>query len=103
MEILSFDYEEEDNNENDRGLIAFKTKVPSNEDDILFNIDLIKFKSRLTGIKRELLDWILDGYTAREISKILSIPFQKIKAGLDEIGEALSEYFCCSDLISASN
>jgi len=53
VERLSFDYTDGDNEEGDHGSIAYHTRVPSSENDILFNIDFTKSRRRLNSVERD--------------------------------------------------
>jgi len=90
---LSFDYEETDSDETDHGSLAYQTRIPSSENDILFNIDFGKFRKCLTKIERELLDWLVYGLNPKEISRMMLLKYNDVRARLKTIGQKFSEFF----------
>lgn len=101
VERLSFDYEDEENLEGDHGQIAFQTRVPHREDDILFNIDFTKFHKRLNRVDRSILDWFVIGYNPKEISRVMQLDYNHVRARLKQIGIEFCEFFQCRDAVVA--
>jgi len=99
VERLSFDYEDGDNEEGDHGQIAFQTRIPSSENDILFNIDFTKFRKLLNSVERELLDWLVVGYNPKEISRVMRLDYNHVRSRLKRIGLKFAEFFQCRDAV----
>ena len=101
VERLSFDYEDPDSEESDRGQIAYQTRIPSSENDILFNIDFTKSRRRLNSVERELLDWLVVGYNPKEISRVMRLDYNNVRLRLRRIGSKFTEFFQCRDPLFA--
>ncbi len=99
VERLSFDYEDGDIDEGDHGSLSYQTRVPSCENNILFNIDFTKFRKRLNSIERELLDWLVVGYNPTEISRVMLLDYNDVKERLKQIGIKFAEFFQCRDAV----
>ncbi len=99
VERLSFHYEDPDSEETDRGQIAYQTRVPSNEENILFNIDFTKFRKRLNSVERELLDWLVIGYNPKEISRVMLLDCNHIRTRIKQIGTKFAEFFQCREAV----
>ncbi len=99
VERLSFDYESGDSEETDRGQIDYQTRVPSSENDILFNIDFTKSRRRLNSVERELLDWLVVGYNPKEISRVMRLDYNNVRLRLRRIGSKFTEFFQCRDAV----
>ncbi len=97
VELLSFDFEDGDNEECDKGPLAFQTRVSSDENDILFNIDFAKFRSRLNRVERELLDWLVYGLNPKDISRIMQLKYHDVRTRLNAIGIKFGQFFQCRD------
>ena len=97
VERLYFDYENGDLDEGDHGSLAYQTRVPSCENDILFNIDFTKFRKQLNNIERELLDWLVVGYNPIEISRVMLLDSNHIRNRIKQISIKFAEFFQCRD------
>ena len=93
LEKLSFDYIDSENEEGDRGSLLYQTRVPSNENNILFNIDFAKFHSCLNRLERELLSWFIIGYNPKDISRVMQLNYDNVRSRLKHIGFKFAEYF----------
>ena len=101
VERLSFDFEDGENEETDKGSLAYQTRIPSNENDILFNIDFAKFRSRLNRVERELLDWLVYGLNPKDISRIMQLQYHDVRVRLKIIGFKFGQFFQCRDPLLA--
>lgn len=93
VERFSFDYVDDENKEGDQGSLAYQARVPSNENDILFNIDFAKFHSQLNRVEQELLDWLVAGYNPKEISRVMQLKYYDVRSRLKQIGLKYGEFF----------
>jgi len=93
VERLYFEHENDDWEEGDYGYLGYQTRVPSNENDILFNIDFGKFRKQLNGIDRELLDLLVVGCNPTEISRVMMLSYGVVKDRLTSIGQKYDEFF----------
>lgn len=103
VELLSLDFEDGDSEEGDKGPLAFQTRVSSNENDILFNIDFAKFRCRLSSVERELLDWLVYGLNPKDISRIMQLTYHDVRVRLKVIGFKFGQFFQCGDLVLGRN
>ncbi|MCD6161599.1 MAG: hypothetical protein J7K40_04195 [candidate division Zixibacteria bacterium] len=101
VERLYFEHEDADFIEGDHGFLAYQTRVPSCENDILFNIDFGKFRKQLNCIDRELLDLLVVGYNPTEISRVMLFSYGVVKDRLTAIGQKYDEFFQCRDVVVA--
>ena len=99
VERLYFEHEDADFNEGDHGFLAYQTRIPSCENDILFNIDFTKFRKRLNSLERELLDWLVVGYNPTEISRVMLLKYEDVRLRLKTIGIKFAEFFQCRDAV----
>ena len=99
VERLYFDYENGDLDEGDHGSLSYQTRVPSCENDILFNIDFVKFRKRLNSLERELLDWLVYGLNPTEISRVMLLDYNNVRERLKRIGLKFAEFFQCRDAV----
>jgi len=99
VEKLYFNCDDPDNEEDDRGSLEYRTRIPSNENDILFNIDFAKFRKRLNSLEREMLDWLVAGYNKKEISNVMQLKYDDVIIRLREIGIMYDEFFQCRDAV----
>lgn len=93
IEKLYFNCEDSDNDEIDRGSLEYRTRIPSNENDILFNIDFSKFQKQLNKREQDLLGWLVAGYNREEISKVMQLKYDDVNSHLKQIGFKFDEYF----------
>ena len=103
VELLSFDFEDSENEEGDKGPLVFQTRVSSNENDILFNIDFTKFREQLNRSERELLDWFVYGLNPMEISRAMQLKYHDVRARLKAIGLKFGQFFQYQDFALGSD
>jgi len=96
---LSLDYVYGENKKGNLSSLAYLTGIPSNEDDILFNIDFAKFRKQLNRLERELLDWLLYGLNRKEISRVMQLNQDHVRTRLRQIGFKFAEFFQCRDAV----
>ena len=101
VERLSFDFSDETSEEGDQGFLAFQTRIPSKEDDILFNIDFVKFCKRLDKIDKAILEWSICGLNPAEISQMLQLKYSYIRTRLKIIRNEYCSFFQLCDITPA--
>lgn len=89
---LSLDHVEPEDDRDAYSLFA-QAQVPSNENEILFGIDLDKFRRRLNIQEENLLDLLMYGYTRPEVANMLNMGYPQVNRCLRKIGNQLTEFF----------
>ena len=96
VERLSFDFFDDDSEENDHGFVNWISRVKSPEDEILFGIDFRKFLGQLSDLERNLLNFRINAYSIREISDLLDLKQHCVRIYLFKIGAKFCQYFQCA-------
>jgi hypothetical protein len=92
IERLSLDHSEPDDDRDAYSLFA-QAQVPSNENEILFRIDLDKFRRQLSTQEANLLDLLMYDYTRPEIANLLNLGYPQVIRNLTRIGRKFTEFF----------